>query len=293
MSDARGGLPSWNDGPAMNAVVAFVRSVATPGASFVPPDERIATFDMDGTLWCEQPLYAQADFAIRRFVQMVRDDPRLADEQPYKAAVEGDVDWVMDIYGHEAELLKGLGAAFDGFTTDEYEALACEFFASATHPKLGVAYAMTVYRPMLELIRLLEANDFTTYVCSAGGRDFLRAMSEQVLGLPRDRVIGSAAALDYRDGHLYRTRRAEEPIADGPGKPVHIWTRTGHRPLLAGGNSDGDVPMLESARFALLVRHDDAEREFAYETDSQKALAAAATRAWTVVSMKDDFATVF
>lgn len=293
MSTAPRVLPSWNDGPARDAVLGFVRAVSSPGPAYVAPGDRIAAFDMDGTLWCERPLYVQADFVMRRFVEMAREDPRLADEQPYKAAVEGDLDWIMDIYGHQSELLKGLGEAQAGLTTDEFETHARDFFASATHPRFGVPYTETVYRPMLELIEVLEATDFKVYVCSAGGRDFLRTVSEQVCKLPRDRVIGSAAVLEYRDGRLYRTRRAEEPIADGPGKPVHVWTRTGHLPLLAGGNSDGDVPMLETARFGLLVRHDDAVREYAYDDGSEQALAAAAERGWTVVSMKRDFATVF
>ncbi len=146
---------------------------------------------------------------------------------------------------------------------------------------------------MRELIELLQANEFQVYICSGGGRDFVRAVSEQVYGLSRDRVIGSATTLEYRDGDLYRTAGVEQPIDDGPGKPIHIWARTGRKPLLAGGNADGDVPMLETARFALLVHHDDAEREFAYDGGAEKALAAAKEHGWTVVSMKEDFATVF
>jgi phosphoglycolate phosphatase-like HAD superfamily hydrolase len=286
-------LPSWNDGPAKAAVLQFVRSVTTPGESFVPPAERVATFDNDGTLWCERPLYVQADFIFRRFVEMVREDPDLAKQQPYKAVVEGDRDWLMDVYAHVPELVKGVTEAFGGITTEAFDAAVCEFFASAQHPTLNVPYTRVAYRPMLELIGLLEANDFRVYICSAGGRDFVRAVCEEVYGLARDRVIGSATTLEYRDGRLHRTNDVEQPIDDGPGKPVHIWTRTGRLPLFAGGNADGDIHMLESARFALLVHHDDAEREFAYDSGAEKALAAAAARDWTVVSMKEDFRTVF
>ena len=289
----RDALPNWNDGPAKSAVLDFVRSVTEPGPSFVPPAERIAAFDNDGTLWCEQPLYVQADFVFRRFVEMVRDDPELAGRQPYKAVVERDRECLMDVYAHVPELVAGVTEAFGGITTEEFDAAACAFFASARHPTLGVPYTQVAYRPMLELVDLLKANDFTVYLCSAGGRDFMRAVSEEVYGLPRDRVIGSATTLEYRDGRLYRTKDVEQPIDDGPGKPVHIWTRTGRLPLLAGGNADGDLHMLESARFALLVHHDDAEREFAYATGAEPALAAAAARGWTVVSMKEDFGTVF
>jgi phosphoserine phosphatase len=286
-------LPNWNDGPAKVAILEFVRSVTASGDSFVPPNERIAAFDNDGTLWCEKPLYVQADFIFRRFKEMVQEDPGRAKEQPYKAVVEGDTEWLMDIYSHVPELMKGVTEAFEGITTEVFDAAALEFFASATHPTLGVPYTQVAYRPMCELIELLAANDFQVYICSAGGRDFVRVVSEQVYGLPRDHVIGSATTLEYRDGDLYRTAGVEQPIDDGPGKVIHIWTRTGRKALLAGGNADGDAPMLESARFALLVHHDDAEREFAYDAGAEKALAAAKAHGWTVVSVKEDFKTVF
>ncbi len=286
-------LPGWNDGPAKRAILEFVRAVTTPGETFVPPAERIAAFDNDGTLWCEQPLYVQADFLFRRFREMVREDPSRAGEQPYKALLEDDRAWLADVYAHVPELLKSVTEAFEGITTEAFDAAARTFFATAAHPTLGVPYTQVAYRPMLELIRLLEAHDFRVYICSAGGRDFVRAVCEQVYGLPRDRVIGSATTLEYRDGDLYRTAGVEQPIDDGPGKVVNLWARTGHKPLLAGGNADGDVAMLETARFALLVRHDDAEREFAYDAGAEKALAAAAAGGWTVVSIKEDFKTVF
>ena len=291
--EASAALPTWNEGPAKAAILDFVRSVTVPGDGFVPPADRIVTFDNDGTLWCERPLYIQADVVFRRFMEMVREDPRRADEQPYKAVVEGDRAWLMDVYGHVPELIKGVTEAFGGITTGAFDAAARDFFASAVHPTLDRPYTQVAYRPMLELIGFLEAHDFRVYICSAGGRDFVRAVCEQVYGLSRDRVIGSATTLEYRDGDVYRTGGVEQPIDDGPGKPVHIWARTGRKPLLAGGNADGDVQMLESARFALLLDHDDAVREFAYEDGAEKALAAARARGWTVVSMKDDFATVF
>jgi len=291
--NGQGALPGWVDGPARSAVLEFIGSVTTPGVSFVPPPERIATFDNDGTLWCEKPLYVQADFVFRRFKEMVREDPQRAEEQPYKAVVEGDRAWLMDVYAHVPEMLKGVTEAYEGITVGAFEAAVGDFFESARHPTLGVPYTEVTYRPMCELIALLVAHDFRVYVCSAGGRDFVRPVSEQLYGIPRQRVIGSATTLEYRDGDLYRTAGVEQPIDDGPGKPVHIWTRTGRKPLLACGNADGDVAMLETARFALLVHHDDAEREFAYDEGAEKALAAAEARGWTVVSMKDDFRTVF
>ena len=246
-------LPSWNDGPAKAAILDFVRSVTAPGEGHVPPADRIATFDNDGTLWCEKPVYIQADFVFRRFREMVREDPRRAGEQPYKAVVEGDTEWLADIYAHVPELVKGVTEAFGGITTTAFDAAAREFFASALHPTLGRPYTQVTYRPMLELIELLGARGFQVFICSGGGRDFVRAVCEQVYGLGRDRVIGSATTLEYRDGDLYRTAGVEQPIDDGPGKPVHIWARTGRKPLLAGGNADGDVAMLECARFALVA----------------------------------------
>jgi phosphoserine phosphatase len=286
-------LPGWNDGPAKRAVLEFVRAATTPGDAFVPPAERIAALDNDGTLWCEKPLYMQADFLFRRFREMVREDPSRAAEQPYKALVEGDKAWLADVYAHVPELVASVTEAYEGITTEAFDAAAREFFASATHPTLGVPYTRLAYRPMLELIDLLGASDFAVYICSAGGRDFVRAVCEEVYGLSRDRVIGSATTLEYRDGDLYRTAGLEQPVDDGPGKVVHIWARTGRKPLLAGGNADGDVAMLETARFALLVHHDDAEREFAYDAGAEKALAAAKAQGWTVVSVKEDFKTVF
>ncbi len=286
-------LASWNDGAARTAILEFVRSVTQPGDSFVPAAERIATFDNDGTLWCEKPTYVQAYFVFARWKEMVAASPELAREQPYKALVEGDREWLADVYAHVPELIKGVTEAFGGITTEAFEKAVTEFFASGRHPTLGVPYFEVVYRPMCELIAFLEASGFQVYICSGGGRDFVRPVAERLYGIPRERVIGSATTLEYRDGGLYRTAGIEQPIDDGPGKPVHIWTRTGRKPLLAGGNADGDVPMLETARFGLLVHHDDAAREFAYDAGAEKALAQATARGWTVVSMKEDFGKVF
>jgi hypothetical protein len=154
-------------------------------------------------------------------------------------------------------------------------------------------YSRIGYRPMRELISLLDAHRFSVYICSAGRRDFDRSVSEEMYGVPRKRVIGSASTLEYRDGNIYRTRGVEQPIDDAPGKPVHVWTHTGRKPLLARGNADGDVAMLETAGFGLLIHHDDAERGFAYDTGAEQALAEAPSHGWTVVSIKDDFATLF
>jgi phosphoserine phosphatase len=286
-------LPSWRPSDAKSAVLGFVDSVTRPGASCVPPADRIATFDNDGTLWCEKPQYVQAEFTFRRWQEMIEADPAKAREQPYKALAENDEAWLAHLLDHVPDLVKGVGEAYEGITVEAFEGAVRRFFATATHPTLGMPYTKTGYQPMRELLDLLQARDFIIFVCSGGGRDFIRPVSEQMYGVPRERVIGSAATIQYRDGQLYRTKDVEQPIDDGTGKPEHIWMRTGRKPLLAAGNADGDVPMLETARFSILIRHDDSQREFAYDNGAEKALAEAATRAWTVVSMKQSFATVF
>ena len=286
-------LPSWSEGAAKSAIVEFVASVTGPGASYVPPAERIATFDNDGTLWCEKPQYVQASFIFRRWKQMVQADPAKAKEQPYKALVEDDQAYLTNLLDHVPDLVKGVTEAYQGITVGAFEQAVHEFFATATHPTLGVPYTKVGYQPMRELLDLLQARGFIVFICSGGGRDFVRPVSEQMYGIPRERVIGSATIVQYRDGDLYRTKDVEQPIDDGAGKPAHIWMRTGRKPLLACGNADGDVPMLETARFSILIRHDDASREFGYDTGAEKALADAKEHGWTVVSMHDDFKVVF
>jgi phosphoglycolate phosphatase-like HAD superfamily hydrolase len=291
MSDDR--LPSWRDGAPKSALLSFIDGVTTRGPSWVQPEQRIATFDIDGTLWCEKPMYIQADFIFRRLREMAAADPTKADEQPWKAIVENDRAWLADLLHHIPELLKAVGQAYSGITTDAFADEVRDFFATVRHPTLGVPYTAVSYAPMRELIQLLEASVFEVYVCTGGGRDFVRVVSEEALGLPSQRIIGSASTLEYRDGDVYRTEGVEMPIDDGPGKPVHIWARVGRKPLLAGGNSDGDIAMLESAAMGVLIHHDDAEREFAYDDGAELALKEADVRGWTVVSMRDDFANVF
>ncbi len=287
-------LASWNDTATRAAILDFIDRVCSEGSpDFVPPPERIATFDNDGTLWCEKPLYPQADFVLRKWRAMAEADPSLAQRQPYKAVVENDRAWLEALTDHVPELVHGVGEAFGGLTTDAFEAEAVAFFEETRHPTLGVPYTEAVYAPMLELLALLESSDFRVFICSAGGRDFVRPVSERIYGIPRERVIGSSAPLELRDGALVRTAGVEQPIDDGPGKPVHIWARTGRRPLLAGGNANGDLEMLAHAEFALLVRHDDAEREFAYTAGAEKVTEAAGAHGWTVASIKDDWARVF
>jgi phosphoserine phosphatase len=302
-------LPSWQ-GATRTAILDFVRSVTELGDAFVPPAERIATFDNDGTLWCEKPMPIQLDFILRRLVSMAEDHQELQERQPWKAAYERDYAWFSKLMAeHYAgddtnvrTLAAGILEAYEGISVEEFEAQSDTFMRTARHPTLGRGYLECAYAPMVELLRYLEANGFTNYIASGGGRDFMRPISEEMYDIPRERVIGSTSALEYSsDEHGGTiTHKAElDYLDDGPEKPIRIWSRTGRRPLVAAGNSNGDIPMLDYTRrsdkptLRLLLLHDDAEREFAYVSGADSALQRAAEEGWTVVSMKNDFATVF
>lgn len=294
-------LESWNDGPTKSAIVDFVGRVTTDGPDFVAPQDRIAVFDNDGTLWCEKPAYIQLDFLVRRLAEQVAADPALADRQPYAAAASGDLAWFGDAvtkhYQGDDGDLKVLGAAVlsahSGITVEEHAARVAAFFADAPHPTLGRPYTACGYVPMIELLRYLESSAFTCYIVSGGGRDFMRPVTAAMYGIPPERVVGSSVALQYQDGEL-RTTAQPEFLDDGPIKPVRIWGRIGRRPIFAAGNSNGDIEMLEYARgFRMLVLHDDAEREFSYVAGAERALDAAKTDGWTIASIQSDWAAVF
>ena len=296
-------LPSWNDGTTKAAVLEFVERVSADG---VPPSERVAVFDNDGTLWCEKPLPVQADFILRRLHEMAEADPSLREKQPWKAAYERDYAWLGQVMvehyaGDDTNvrtLLGGVIAAHAGISVDDFEEQADTFLHTAQHPTLARRYVACGYAPMVELLRYLDANGFSNYIASGGGRDFMRPVSEEMYGIPRDRVIGSSTALDYSDGAIMRRPEADV-LDDGPAKPVRIWSRIGRRPLLAAGNSNGDIQMLDFTQHAekptlrLLVVHDDAEREFAYTAGAEGALERAAATSWTLISIANDWSTVF
>jgi phosphoglycolate phosphatase-like HAD superfamily hydrolase len=295
-------LEHWNDGPAKAAIVAFVDHA---GAE-VDPEARIAVFDNDGTLWCEKPMYIQLDFLVRRFAEQAEADPSLRTRQPYRAAHEGDLKWlggaVTKHYQGDDTDLKTLMAAVltahEAITVEEHARRVGAFFAEATHPTLHRPYRACGYRPMVELLRYLESNGFTNYIVSGGGRDFMRPITGPLYGIPPERVVGSTVGLTYRDGSLFTTAQPEF-LDDGPMKPVRLWSRIGRRPIFAAGNSNGDIEMLEftgapgAAGLRLLVNHDDTEREFGYTAGAERALELAGASGWTVVSMKNDWATVF
>jgi phosphoserine phosphatase len=298
-------LPSWNEGAAKQAIVEFVE-----GLDGVPAEERVAVFDNDGTLWCEKPMPIQLDFILRRLVEMAEATPELRDRQPWKAAYERDYGWLgalmTEHYAGNDTNVKTLGAgilaAYEGISVEDFEVMADEFLHNAQHPTLDRGYLECGYKPMVELLALLEANGFGNYIASGGGRDFMRPISHELYGIPRERVIGSSATLDYtndaRGGTI--THKAEaDYLDDGPQKPIRIWSRIGRRPILAAGNSNGDVPMLQFTKhddkptLRLLVLHDDAEREFDYTSGAEAALEQAGTDGWTVISIKNDWASVF
>jgi phosphoglycolate phosphatase-like HAD superfamily hydrolase len=291
-------LPSWRDGPAKAAILGFVTAVVTPGgADFVPAADRIASFDNDGTLWVEQPLPPQFDFVFRRWAEEVKADPSLAEQQPYKGLLEKDMAFLEGVATQDPEvvgtLLKAFSRTWAGITPEEFDAQVREWLETVKQPTLGVPYIDLVYKPMLELLELLTANDFRVFVCSGGGRDFMRVFAEETWGIHKENVIGTAAEYTYVDGKVVRAEHALGSLDVGPGKPEHIFAATGRLPLLAGGNADVDIEMLEAAKFSLLVNHDDAEREFGYVEGAEKSLEKADELGWTVVSMKDEWASVF
>ena len=292
--DTRDPLSYWSEGATKRRLVEVIAAMVDEGSgSFVEPRRRIATFDNDGTLWCEKPIYAQFLFLLQRWRAMVEEDPSRREVQPYKAAVESDQAWFSDLYAHIGDLLKGAGEAFEGITPDEYETAVNVFFGAARDQRFGVPLHHLTYLPMVQLMHLLRDNYFKVLITTGGGRDFVRVVSEEIYDLPREAIIGSSPTIEYRDGRLIRGASLGSTIDDGPGKPVHIFERTGFGPAFAGGNADGDIQMLESAQFGLLLHHDDGDREYAYDGGSENALALAEQNGWLVVSMKSDFARVF
>jgi phosphoserine phosphatase len=304
-------LSSWRDGPTKQAIIEFVgRTCGQHGSVAVPVEERVAVFDNDGTLWCEKPLPIQADFILRRLAEMVGPQPELGERQPWKAAVEGDAGWFGGLMAQHYEgddtdvktLVAGILAAYAGISVEDFEARSDAFLRSANHPTLNRRYLECTYGPMVQLLDYLKTNGFSNYIASGGGRDFMRPVTQELYGIPRERVIGSSSTLAYandNNGGMIIHKPEADFLDDGPEKPVRIWSRIGRRPLLAAGNSNGDIPMLEFTDYSdkptlrLMILHDDGEREFEYTTGAGKALKQAEVDGWTVVSIKNDWVTVF
>ena len=291
-------LPSWNNTKTKQAILNFVAAAADEKSpNYIPPAERIAAFDNDGTLWVEQPAPAQTGMLLGKLVELVKTNPALATEEPYNSIVNQDPDFFRAIAQQIPEaiiaFLTGIGKAWEGTTPDEYEAEVRAYLAANKHPRYGGPWTDLVYQPMLELFDLLRANEWRIFVCSGGGRDFMRVFAEETWGILRENVIGSAPEWAYEEGRLVRCNALHGNIALGPGKPEHIFARTGRTALFAGGNGDVDLEMLQEARFRLVIVHDDEEREYAYTAAAEKLLDAGRQGGWTMVSMKDDWNTVF
>jgi len=300
-------LPSWNEGRPKSSILEFVSAVTREGSpDFVPVPERIATFDNDGTLWCEQPMYVQLAFALERVKELSAKHPEWKQKQPFKAVIDNDIPALAK--SGEKGLLELILATHAGMTTAEFETIASDWIKTARHPKFDRPYTDLVYQPMLELLAYLRASGFKTFIVSGGGIEFVRPWSERVYGIPPEQVVGTsiktAFKIDKGVPVLVRLP-AVDFIDDGAGKPVGINSHIGRRPIAAFGNSDGDFQMLQwttaardRRRFGLIVHHNDAEREYSYDRKSSfgrldKALDAAASNGWTVVSMKDDWKRVF
>jgi len=299
-------LPSWYEGASKRAIVAFVEKVTRPGdAGFVPAAERIAVFDNDGTLWAEQPMYTQLAFVLDRVKVLAPQHPEWKTQEPFASLLKGDVKAALA--GGERGLLEMIMATHAGMTTEEFEGIVKEWIATAKHPVTKRPYTQMVYQPMLELLAYLRAHDFKTYVVSGGGVEFMRPWTEAVYGIPPEQVVGSTIRmkLEMRDGRPVIVRLPEaEFVDDKAGKPIGIQRHIGRRPIAAFGNSDGDLQMLQwtaaggASRFCLLVHHTDAAREWAYDRTSSigkldKALDEARARGWTVVSMLEDWKTIY
>jgi hypothetical protein len=305
-------LPSWNDGPAKQGIISFVEKVTKEGSpAFVPPAERIATFDNDGTLWCEQPLPVQLYFALDRVKALAPRHPEWKDKEPFASLLKGDLKTALA--GADHALLELVMATHTGMTTVEFEQIVKDWIATAKHPKTGKLYTEMVYQPMLEVLAYLRANGFKNFIVSGGGIEFMRPWAERIYGIPPEQVIGSSikTKFEMRDGKPVLVRLPELNFNDDKsGKPVGINQHIGRRPIAAFGNSDGDKQMLEytqggsGARFMLLVLHDDEAREYAYGPAqglpdvklgafTPALYEQAKKEGWTVVSMKDDWKAVF
>jgi len=305
-SCAADSLPSWNDTASKKAIVTFVEKVTKEGSpDFVPVAERIATFDNDGCLWSEQPMYFQAFFIFDRIKQLAPQHPGWKDKEPFASVLKGDIKSALA--GGEHALIEMGMATHAGTTTEEFEKIVTDWITTAKHPKTGRLFTEMVFQPMIEVLSYLRANGFKTFIVSGGGIEFMRPWVERVYGIPPEQIIGSSikTKFEMRDGQPVLVRLPEiNFVDDKAGKPVGIQMHIGRRPIAAFGNSDGDLQMLQwtaaskGARFCLYVHHTDAKREFAYDRKSSigrldKGLDEAQAKGWTVVDMKNDWKIIY
>ena len=302
-------LDSWRDGRTRQQIVDFVERVTGDGPDAVAPPERVAVFDNDGTLWTEKPMPTQLHYIVKQWVAAAAADPNLATQQPYLSAVTGDFAWLgaalnKHYAGDDTDVKLMIGAILRSsanLSVDDYAASVAEFYRTAEHLTRGGSYQHAVYQPMRELLEYLEMNGFSCYIVSGGDRDFMRPISVDYYGIPPERVVGSALGLSYDENTAeIRYQATFAFMDDGPEKPVRIWSRIGRRPILAVGNSNGDIPMLRYAQgsahsLSLLVHHDDdtGRGDAPYDAGAETALAVASADGYVVVSVKNDWSTVF
>jgi phosphoglycolate phosphatase-like HAD superfamily hydrolase len=306
VSEVEDPLPSWNEGATKKAIISYVSDVTNEASSnFIPIKDRISTFDNDGNLWSEQPMYFQLFFAIDRVKALAKDHPEWKETQPYKSVLENDIKTLMS-YG-EHGLIEIVMATHAGNTVDEFEQLVKDWLATAKHPRFNKPYNELIYQPMLELLDYLRANNFKTFIVSGGGIEFMRPWVQQAYGIPTDQVVGSSIKTEFSiENGIPQIKRlpALDFIDDKEGKPVGINKFIGKKPVFASGNSDGDLQMLQYtdsntyASFQLYLHHTDAEREWAYDRDSHigkldKGLDYANEKGWTVIDMKADWKTIY
>jgi phosphoglycolate phosphatase-like HAD superfamily hydrolase len=299
-------LPSWREGVTKASIIAFVEKTSAVGSpDFVPKSERIAVFDNDGTLWCEQPMYAQAFFSFDRINQIASLHPEWKSQEPFASVLKGD--HLAALTGGERGIFEMLLASHTGLTTEEFENAVAVWIAKARHPTTGRPFTEMAYQPMLELLSYLRSKEYKSFVVSGGGIEFMRVWAEKVYGIPPEQVIGSTAQLQFElvDGKpILKKVPKVEFVNDNDGKPIGIQRHIGRRPIMAFGNSDGDLEMLQwtasgsGPRYVLLVHHTDSIREWAYDRKSDigrldKALDEATAKGWTIVNMKDDWHTIF
>jgi phosphoglycolate phosphatase-like HAD superfamily hydrolase len=306
-------LPSWNDGPAKQAIVEFVKATTDQSSpKFVPAEARVATFDQDGTLWVEHPMYTQVTYCLERVPALIKAKPELRDVEPFKTVLSGDREAMAKL--SQDDLMKILAATLTGMSVDEFSAEARQWLAEAKHPRWKRPYTELIYQPMLEALQYFRANGYKTYIVTGGGQDFVRVYAEQTYGIPPEQVVGTAGGTKYgygKDGKPFLTKEPKLLLNDNnAGKPEGIHLMIGRRPMAVFGNSTGDRQMLEytktgdGARLAMLVLHDDAEREYAYGpaqglpetkvgTFTQALYDEAKKNGWTVISMKNDWKVIF
>lgn len=305
-SQSKDPLPSWNDGENKEAIIDFVSRTTSKGhRDYIPAPKRIATFDNDGTLWSEQPLYFQAIYIFDRIKELAPNHPEWQQKEPFASVLKGNFESALS--GGEKALLEMVMATHTGLTADEFAQSVSSWLATARHPKSGRPFTSMVYQPMLELLDYLRANDFKTFIVSGGGIDFMRVFAEEIYGVPPEQVVGSSlkATYEIRNNTPVIVKQPEiDFIDDKAGKPVGIHRYIGRRPVIAAGNSDGDFEMLEwttagaGPKLAMLVHHDDATREWAYDRDSHigrlvRGLDEGSQRGWLIVSMKDDWNRIY